>query len=87
MVQLPGVGGGAQLATIATLNHIFDVPPELAASCGIMLWLVTFFAVVPLGLILAHREHLSLRELSQETHEEESVAPANLPPEPPPASA
>lgn len=73
MVQLPGVGGGSQLATIATLNHIFDVPPELAASCGIMLWLVTFMAVVPLGLILAHREHLSLRELSKETHDEEEV--------------
>jgi uncharacterized membrane protein YbhN (UPF0104 family) len=87
MVQLPGVGGGAQLATIATLNHIFDVPPELAASCGIMLWLVTFFAVVPLGLLLAHREHLSFRELSKETHDEESVATASLPPESPPASA
>ena len=50
MVQLPGVGGGSQLATIATLYHLFDVPQELAASCGIMLWLVTFVAVVPVGL-------------------------------------
>ena len=42
VIQLPGVGGGSQLATIAALEHIFDVPRELAASCGIMLWLVTF---------------------------------------------
>jgi uncharacterized protein (TIRG00374 family) len=67
MVQLPGVGGGSQLATIATLQHIFDVPPELAASCGIMLWLVTFVAVVPVGLFLSHHERLSLRKLSEET--------------------
>jgi hypothetical protein len=26
MVQLPGVGGGSQLATISALDHIFDIP-------------------------------------------------------------
>lgn len=74
LIQLPGVGGGSQLATIAMLNRVFDVPPELAASAGIMLWLVTFVAVIPVGLFLAHRERLSLRKLSEESHhtEEES---------------
>ena len=71
VVQLPGVGGGSQLATIAALEHIFGVPKELAASCGIALWLVTFVAVVPLGLVLAHRERLSMRKLSQESRQEE----------------
>ncbi len=81
MVQLPGVGGGSQLATIATLDHVFDVPKELAASCGIMLWLVTFVAVVPLGLLLAHRERLSLRKLSEEAHHaEEAAAVTSIPP-------
>jgi hypothetical protein len=73
MVQLPGVGGGSQLATISALDHIFDIPKELAASCGIMLWLVTFVAVVPIGLVLAHRERLSLRKLSEESHHEEEL--------------
>ena len=68
MLQLPAVGGGAQMATIATLSNVFDAPPELAASCGILLWLVTFAAVVPIGLLLAHRERLSLRKLSVESH-------------------
>jgi len=68
MLQLPAVGGGSQMATIATLSSVFDVSPELAASCGILLWLVTFAAVVPSGLILAHRERLSLRKLSVESH-------------------
>lgn len=71
MIQLPGVGGGSQLATIAMLNHVFDVSPELSTSCGIMLWLVTFVAVIPVGLLVAHRERLSLRKLSAESHEAE----------------
>jgi hypothetical protein len=71
MLQLPAVGGGSQLATIRTLSGLFRVPAELAASCGILLWLVTFAAVVPIGLLLAHRERLSLRALSVESHRAE----------------
>jgi len=71
MLQLPAVGGGSQITTIATLSSVFDVPPEIAASCGILLWLVTFAAVIPSGLLLAHRERLSLRKLSEESHREE----------------
>ena len=75
MVQLPGVGGGSQLATISAMDHVFDiVPKELAVSCGIMLWLVTFVAVVPVGLFLSHQERLSLRKLSAETAQAEEVA-------------
>lgn len=82
LIQLPGVGGGSQVATISALQHIFDASHELAASCGILLWLVTFVSVVPVGLFLAHRERLSLRELSQESEQEEeaSVELSPLPP-------
>jgi len=80
MLQLPAVGGGSQMATIATLSSVFDVPPEMAASCGILLWLVTFAAVIPSGLLLAHREKLSLRKLSVESHQaEESDSGASAP--------
>jgi uncharacterized protein (TIRG00374 family) len=76
LVQLPGVGGGSQLATISALDHVFDiVPKELTVSCGILLWLVTFVAVVPIGLLLSHHERLSLRKLSDEAeHAEEGAA-------------
>ena len=73
MLQLPAVGGGSQLATIRTLSSLFDVPPEMAASCGILLWLVTFAAVVPVGLLLSHHERLSLRKLSEESHHAEQA--------------
>jgi uncharacterized protein (TIRG00374 family) len=73
MLQLPGVGGGSQVATMAALTRIFDVPPEMAASCAILLWLVCFVAVIPSGLALAHHERLSLRKLSAESHQAEDA--------------
>jgi uncharacterized protein (TIRG00374 family) len=76
LVQLPGVGGGSQLATITTLQRVFDIHPEVAASCGILLWMVTFMTVIPTGLVLAHRERLSLRKLSEESQVEEDLAEA-----------
>jgi len=72
MLQLPGVGGGSQLATIEALDKVFHVPRELAVSCGILLWLVTFVAVVPVGLLLAHRERLSLRKVAEESESAET---------------
>jgi len=81
LIQLPGIGGGSQLGTISALQHFFGVPHELAASCGIMLWLATFVSVVPAGLLLAHRERLSLRKLSEESEREEERA--ELSPAPP----
>jgi uncharacterized protein (TIRG00374 family) len=72
-VQLPVVGGGAQLATIAALLHVFSIPHELAVSAGIMLWLVTFIAVTPVGLVLAHREHVSLTRITREGAREQAA--------------
>jgi uncharacterized membrane protein YbhN (UPF0104 family) len=73
LLQLPGVGGGSQVATVAALTKIFDVPAEMAASCAILLWLVCFVAVMPAGLALAHHERLSLRKLSEESHKAEEA--------------
>jgi uncharacterized protein (TIRG00374 family) len=72
-VQLPVVGGGAQLATIAALLHVFAIPHELAVSAGIMLWLVTFIAVTPVGLALAHHEHVSLSKITRESAREQAA--------------
>ena len=86
VAQLPAVGGGSQLAVIAALQLIYGIPPELAVSCGILLWLVTFMACIPIGLALAHREHLSLRKISLESRREEEgeeeVLASNSPTQP-----
>lgn len=73
MLQLPAVGGGSQLATISVMSSpaVFGVSQEQAVSAGIMLWLVTFVACVPVGLFFAHREHVSFRKISEETQLEE----------------
>lgn len=80
MLQLPGVGGGSQLATIEALDKVFHIPRELAVSCGILLWLVSFVAVIPAGLLFAHRERLSLRKVAQES--ERAGAQAAIPTSP-----
>jgi glycosyltransferase 2 family protein len=77
VLQLPVVGGGSQLATINLLLYLFNVnpdEPELATSAGILLWLVTFMSVLPVGLALARLEHVSLRKITSESvHEEEEL--------------
>jgi hypothetical protein len=73
VLQLPLVGGGSQLLTINALYWLFSTPKELATSCGIMLWLVTFVSVTPLGLVLARLEHVSIRKFSRQSHQEEQI--------------
>jgi len=65
MLQLPAVGGGSQLATIGMLSAGFHVEHEIAVSCGMMLWAVTFMSVIPTGLAIARREHLSIRAVAE----------------------
>jgi uncharacterized protein (TIRG00374 family) len=76
MIQLPAIGGGSQLAVISMLSSAqwFAVPQELAVSAGMLLWLVTFMAVIPLGLALSRHEHLSIRKLTEETAAQEAQA-------------
>src|SRR6476660_3990097 len=71
VLQLPVVGGGSQLATIGMLRGVFNLSPELATSCGIMLWLTTFMSVTPAGLAMARSEHVSLTQMEEASLEEE----------------
>lgn len=82
VVQLPGGVGGSQLAVIGVLQYLFGGEPynitkELAVSCGILLWLVTFMSVIPAGLLLAKFEKIRFLSLSGES--ESSSAPAATP--------
>ena len=79
VAQLPFIGGGSQLATIAILNNSFNSAPEVAVAAGVMFWLVTFISVAPLGLILARFEHVSIRKLtavSENEAQKEDLEPA-----------
>src|SRR5208337_4525933 len=72
MLQLPAVGGGQQVATIGMLHSGFGIEQELAVSCGMLIWAITFMSVIPTGLALARHEHLSIRAVAQE--EEKAAA-------------
>ncbi|MDE3136248.1 MAG: flippase-like domain-containing protein [Acidobacteriota bacterium] len=77
MVQLPAVGGGAQAASFFALTAFFGVQQEPAAAAAIILWLVTFAAVLVVGVPLFIRQGLSMHELWQlasESKREEQLA-------------
>ncbi len=65
VVQLPGIGGGAQLMTIGALTKLFSIPGELAGAAGLLIWLIGSIAVVPVGLIYARVEGISLRQVAK----------------------
>jgi uncharacterized membrane protein YbhN (UPF0104 family) len=69
VVQIPGIGGGTQVAAALVLTELFGTRLELATSFAVFLWMITFVAVVPAGLGLALKEGLdwhSLRQLGRE---------------------
>jgi hypothetical protein len=74
MLQLPAVGGGSQLATISMLSAGFGIEHELAVSCGILLWAVTFMSVIPAGLAIARHEHVSIRSVAEAEEKAEALA-------------
>ena len=69
IVQLPGVGGGAQVGTITALTLLFGIPRELAVSSGMMLWLITTMGVIPAGLAYAKVEGISLGQLARSSEQ------------------
>ena len=63
VLQLPGVGGGAQVASFIALTTIFGVEQEPAAAIAIVLWLITFASPTLVGVPLLIHEGLSMGEL------------------------
>jgi hypothetical protein len=59
VVHLPAVGGGAQVTAVVVLTQIFGVPLEVATGMGLVLWLVSFVAILPLGVVLALHEGMT----------------------------
>ena len=68
MLQLPVLGWFTQIGlTTAAMEAFFHVHPEPALGCGAVLLLVTFMSVIPLGLIWARFEHVSLKKVAEES--------------------
>jgi uncharacterized protein (TIRG00374 family) len=76
--QLPGVGGGSQLASFLVFTLIFGVDKEPAAVATIVIWLVTFAGCCLVGLPLLFREGWSVGELKRMARTEEQAGEAEL---------
>jgi glycosyltransferase 2 family protein len=63
IVQIPGVGGGTQVVTVIVLTGLFGVRLELASAFALLLWILTFVAIVPLGCLAALKEGLDWRSI------------------------
>ena len=72
-LPIPG-GSGAWAANVFALTNLLHIPAELAASAGLMVWLVTTMAVIPAGLLLAHREGISLTQAARRSEAEQPSA-------------
>ena len=71
IVQLPGIGGGSQLASILVFTKVFGIETELATAVAIVIWLVTFAAVSVIGLPLLLHQGVSLARLREMAAEEQ----------------
>jgi len=63
IVQIPGIGGGMQVAGTMALTEILGLAVEPAAAIAVIFWFVTFVSIVPLGLGLAVHEGVNWRRL------------------------
>lgn len=72
VLQLPVVGWFSQIAFVAAaLSSLFGATPEAATACATMILLGTSLCVVPVGLIWAQFEHISLRKVTVESEQAE----------------
>ena len=82
-LQLPILGWFTQIGLVAAaLTSFYGVSPEASTACAATILLVTFLGIVPIGLIWAQFEHVSLRGVAHESenagealHVDEQPAP------------
>lgn len=72
IIQLPVIGWFSQIGLVmGALMAILGVKAEAATACAATLLLVTFLGIVPVGLIWAQFEHVSLRKVTAESEQAE----------------
>jgi len=69
IVQIPGVGGGVQLASILVLSEFFHIPLAVSTGIALVAWVTSFVGIMPLGLAFALRRGLSWAQLKSATKE------------------
>ena len=75
VLQLPVLGWFTQIGLVAAaISSFYGATPEASTACAATLLLVSFLAIVPVGLIWARFEHVSLRRVATESgHAQEEL--------------
>jgi len=63
VIQIPGVGGGMQIATILVLTEMYGIGVEAASGVALVLWATNFLTALPLGLFMAFHEGIHWRTI------------------------
>jgi hypothetical protein len=87
IIQLPVIGWFSQIGIVMlVLIRVLGASPEAATACAATLLLVTFISIVPVGLIWAQIDHISLRKVASESErvkdslaQEDASEPAKQP--------
>jgi uncharacterized protein (TIRG00374 family) len=58
VVQLPGIGGGLQVASVLILTELFGLALEPATACTLLVWGTSWLSIMPFGLLFAFFEGL-----------------------------
>jgi hypothetical protein len=77
IVQLPAIGGGMQVAAVVVLTELFGLPFESAAAIALLLWVLTWSSIVPVGIAVAFAEGLkwsNLRHIEENPADQEATA-------------
>jgi uncharacterized membrane protein YbhN (UPF0104 family) len=74
VLQLPVIGWFTQIAVLAAAMHaFFGAPVEAATACGAVLLVVLNLSIVPVGVVFAQVEKVSLRGVAKEAAVVETV--------------
>lgn len=65
VIQIPGVGGGMQIATVLVLTELYGIGVEAASGVALVLWATNFLVALPLGLTMAFHEGIRWRTMKQ----------------------
>ena len=64
IVQIPGIGGGMQVASVIVLTELFGLDLASATGAAVLIWLTMYVFVAPLGVFLAIHEGIKWKDIS-----------------------
>jgi glycosyltransferase 2 family protein len=78
-VQIPGIGGGTQVAAVLVLTELLGMDLEPASGVAILFWALGFLLIVPIGLVLMVHDGIKLRSLRHLSEAEATAVPTTEP--------